>query len=77
MAAKKGTIMAQVALAWVIAQGFIPIPGTTKVHRLEENWASRNIELSEEEKAELRSLIDKTKPHGARFNKQYAAAVEN
>lgn len=69
--------MAQVALAWVIAQGFIPIPGTTKVHRLEDNWASRNIELSDEEKAEIRSLIDNTKPHGARFGVQHAAAAEN
>lgn len=73
----KGATLAQVALAWVAAQGFISIPGTTKVHRLEENWASRDIELTEEEKAELRSLIDKTKPHGARFGEQHAAAAEN
>jgi aryl-alcohol dehydrogenase-like predicted oxidoreductase len=77
VAAKKGATLAQVALAWVAAQGFISIPGTTKVHRLEQNWASRDIELTEEEKAELRSLIDKTKPHGARFSKQHAAAAEN
>ncbi|KAH7000552.1 aldo-keto reductase yakc [Ilyonectria destructans] len=77
IAVKKGATLAQVALAWVAAQGFISIPGTTKVHRLEENWASRDIELTEQEKAELRSLIDKTKPHGARFGKQHAAAAEN
>ncbi|KAH7335088.1 NADP-dependent oxidoreductase domain-containing protein [Pyrenochaeta sp. MPI-SDFR-AT-0127] len=58
-----------VALAWVAAQGFISIPSTTKVHRLDENWASRDVELTDEEKAELRSLIDKTKPYGARFGK--------
>src|SRR5688572_23378274 len=49
LAKTKGCTVAQVALAWVAAQGMIAIPGTTKPSRLEENWASRDIELTEEE----------------------------
>jgi aryl-alcohol dehydrogenase-like predicted oxidoreductase len=66
-ATRKGCSTPQIALAWVAAQGMIAIPGTTKLGRLEENWASRNIELSEEEKREMRQIIDKAKPHGSRY----------
>ncbi|THW24351.1 putative aldo-keto reductase [Aureobasidium pullulans] len=68
LADKKGCSITQVALAWVAAQGFIAIPGTTKPHRLEENWASRNVELNEEEKAEMRKIVDSAKPHGNRYS---------
>lgn len=50
----------------------IAIPGTTKATRLEENWASRDVELSEEEKVQVRRIIDAAKPHG----KRYAPAQE-
>ncbi|KAG9731085.1 hypothetical protein KCU71_g13515, partial [Aureobasidium melanogenum] len=53
-----------IALAWGAAQGFIAIPRTTKPHRLEENWASRDVELTGVEKAEMRRIIDSAKPHG-------------
>ncbi|KAF7554613.1 hypothetical protein G7Z17_g2765 [Cylindrodendrum hubeiense] len=75
IASRKGCSLAQIALAWVAAQGMISIPGTTKVNRLEENWASRDIELTEEEKAELRKIIDNAKPHGKRFGPQHEASV--
>jgi diketogulonate reductase-like aldo/keto reductase len=68
LANKKGCGITQIALAWVAAQGFIAIPGTTKPHRLEENFASREISLSEEEKAEIRELLESAKTHGERFN---------
>ena len=68
LADKKGCSITQVALAWVASQGFIAIPGTTKPHRLEENWASRNVELNEEEKAEMRKIVDSAKPHGNRYS---------
>ncbi|KAF2719842.1 Aldo/keto reductase [Polychaeton citri CBS 116435] len=67
LAAKKGCTITQVALAWVAAQGFIAIPGTSKADRLEVNWASRNIELSDDEKREMRAIIDAAKPHGNRY----------
>ena len=68
LADKKGCSITQVALAWVASQGFIAIPGTTKPHRLEENWASRNVELNEEEKAEMRKIVDSAKPYGNRYS---------
>ncbi|KAH6645338.1 putative aldo-keto reductase [Truncatella angustata] len=68
LATKKGCTISQIALAWVAAQGMIAIPGTTKARRLEENWASRDIEFTEEEKKEMRKIVDSAKPVGERFN---------
>lgn len=67
LAAQKGCTTAQVALAWVAAQGFIAIPGTTKAHRVEENWASREVELTEAEMAEMRRIVEEAKPVGERY----------
>ncbi|CAJ0555344.1 Ff.00g054090.m01.CDS01 [Fusarium sp. VM40] len=75
LAVRKGVKLTQIALAWVAAQGFIAIPGTTKSGRLEENWASRDVELSEEEKGELRRIIDSAKPHGNRYGAAHQAMV--
>ncbi|KAL1861686.1 hypothetical protein VTK73DRAFT_6971 [Phialemonium thermophilum] len=74
-AAKRGCTTAQIALAWVASQGMIAIPGTTKAERLEENWASRDIDLTEEEKEEMRKLIDAAKPHGNRYAPAQQALV--
>ncbi|CAK7218939.1 hypothetical protein SEUCBS140593_003724 [Sporothrix eucalyptigena] len=57
------------------SQGMIAIPGTTKVKRLEENWASRDIELTAEEKQEIRKLIDVAKPVGNRYSSANQALV--
>ncbi|CAG8130136.1 unnamed protein product [Penicillium salamii] len=67
LATRKNCSVAQIALAWVAAQGLITIPGTTRASRLEENWASRDIELSEEELVEMRTIVDAAKPIGERF----------
>ncbi|KAF4258360.1 hypothetical protein KXW98_004367 [Aspergillus fumigatus] len=67
LAIRKGCSVAQIALAWVSAQGLIAIPGTTKPSRLEENWASRDIELTEEELTEMQRIVDAAKPVGERF----------
>ncbi|PNH45202.1 hypothetical protein VD0004_g2594 [Verticillium dahliae] len=77
LAVRKGCTLAQIALAWVAAQGMISIPGTTKVKRLEENWASRDIELTEDDKVALRSIIDNAKLHGNRFDDDHEATVGN
>lgn len=55
IAERKGATPAQVALAWVLAQKpwIVPIPGTTKVHRLEENLGALNVGLTPEDLAEL------------------------
>ncbi|KAI4786227.1 putative aldo-keto reductase, partial [Aureobasidium sp. EXF-8845] len=74
IAKRKGCTLAQVALAWVMTQGMIPIPGTTKSQRLEENFASRNVELTEEEK-ELREILDSVQLDGGRYNEKAQAMV--
>lgn len=75
LAQRKGCTTAQIALAWVASQGLIAIPGTTKAHRLEENWGSRDIVLTESGKAEMRTIIDNAKPVGDRYNKISASLV--
>ncbi|KAK7707117.1 hypothetical protein SLS64_007326 [Diaporthe eres] len=77
LAARKGCTVAQIALAWVASQGLIAIPGTTKPGRLEENWASRDIVLTDEEMAELRAVIDRSKPQGNRFSAQQEAVIDH
>ena len=75
LAVRKGCTLPQIALAWVAAQGFIAIPGTTKPGRLEENWALRKIDLTEEEKAEMRRIIDSAKPQRNRYGPSHQALV--
>lgn len=75
LASRKGCSISQIALAWVAAQGMIAIPGTTKATRLEENWASREIEMTDEEKQEMRKIIDAAKPFGNRYGPALQATV--
>jgi aryl-alcohol dehydrogenase-like predicted oxidoreductase len=66
LAEKKGCTSGQLALAWVIAQGAIPISGTKSPVRLTENFGATDISLSKEELAELRKLVEEAKPQGNR-----------
>ncbi|KAJ5924002.1 hypothetical protein N7466_008189 [Penicillium verhagenii] len=75
IASRKGCKISQVALAWVASQGLIPIAGTTKAARLEENWASRDVDLTEQDKQEMRSIIDSVKLHGHRYSAAAQAMV--
>ncbi|KAM0193476.1 hypothetical protein ACHAPI_007545 [Fusarium lateritium] len=77
LATRKGCTVAQMALAWVSAQGLISIPGTTKASRLEENWESRKIVLTDEEKIEMRKIVENAKPVGERFAASMAHLVGN
>jgi len=63
---------AQLALAWVLIQGedVVPIPGTTKIRHLEENTASLEVELSDEDLVELFRLF----PPGAATGERYFEA---
>ncbi|EJC99317.1 Aldo/keto reductase [Fomitiporia mediterranea MF3/22] len=69
IATKKGITPAQLALAWVAAQGndIIPIPGTKSIARLEENWKSRDVKFTEQELKELRQVIDGLEVSGQRY----------
>ena len=61
--------MSQVALAWVLAQKrwIVPIPGTTKLERLEENLRSVDLEFSSEEWRDLNNAVSKIKLQGDRY----------
>jgi aryl-alcohol dehydrogenase-like predicted oxidoreductase len=67
-AAKKAT-PAQIALAWLLAQKpwVVPIPGTTKLHRLEENIGAAAVELTAADLSEIESVAAKIEVHGARY----------
>jgi aryl-alcohol dehydrogenase-like predicted oxidoreductase len=58
VAGRTGATPAQVAIAWVLAQGeqVIPIPGTKKVHKLEENFAAAEVKLSDDDIRDLAAL---------------------
>ena len=68
-AAQKKVTPAQVALAWLLAQKpwIVPIPGTTKLHRLQENCGAASVELSPEDLRELESVASKITVQGARY----------
>jgi aryl-alcohol dehydrogenase-like predicted oxidoreductase len=68
IAARKDATPAQVALAWVLAQKpwIVPIPGTTKLHRLEENVAAAELELTEDDLREIEEGLPEA--HGARYS---------
>lgn len=67
LAKKKGCTSGQMALAWVISQGAIPIPGTRSSTRLKENFGATDVRLDEEDLKALRQLVEEAKPHGARW----------
>ena len=69
IAAAKGVTPGQVALAWLLAQQpwIVPIPGTTKLHRLEENLAAADVVLTESELAQLDELSSKIDIQGDRY----------
>jgi aryl-alcohol dehydrogenase-like predicted oxidoreductase len=69
IAARKKTTPAQLALAWLLAQKpwIVPIPGTTKLHRLEENLGAVSLELTPDDLREIDSESSKINVEGARY----------
>jgi aryl-alcohol dehydrogenase-like predicted oxidoreductase len=69
IAAQKKATPAQIALAWLLAQKpwIVPIPGTTKLHRLEENIGAAVVELSADDLEQIESAASKIKVEGARY----------
>jgi aryl-alcohol dehydrogenase-like predicted oxidoreductase len=69
IAAKKNATPAQIALAWLLAQKpwIVPIPGTTNLHRLDENIGSVAIELTSDDIQEIESTAAKITVQGARY----------
>jgi aryl-alcohol dehydrogenase-like predicted oxidoreductase len=69
IAKRKKATSAQIALAWLLAQKpwIVPIPGTTKLHRLEENIGAASIELTLDDLREIEHAASKIKVQGARY----------
>lgn len=69
IAKAKNATPAQVALAWLLAQKpwIVPIPGTTKLHRLEENIGAAAVELSPADLSEIQSAASQIEVQGARY----------
>ncbi|MFJ6537926.1 aldo/keto reductase [Paenarthrobacter sp. NPDC091711] len=70
IAERKGATPGQIALAWLLAQKpwIVPIPGTRKLHRLEENLAAADVELSPAELDEIEAAAAKITVEGGRYN---------
>ena len=70
IAQRKGATPGQIALAWLLAQKpwIVPIPGTRKLHRLEENIGAADVELSGDELAEIKAAASKIQVQGGRYN---------
>ena len=69
IAQRKHATSGQIALAWLLAQQpwIVPIPGTTKLHRLEENVMAADVELTAEDLADIKSAASQITTQGARY----------
>ena len=76
-AQQKKVTPAQIALAWLLAQKpwIVPIPGTTKLHRLEENLGALNVRLSPDEIRQLETAASKIPLQGARYPEELQKLV--
>ncbi|HKF89441.1 MAG TPA: aldo/keto reductase, partial [Propionibacteriaceae bacterium] len=70
IARRKGATPGQIALAWLLAQKpwIVPIPGTRKLHRLEENIGAAEVQLSADELTEIEDAASKIQVEGGRYN---------
>jgi aryl-alcohol dehydrogenase-like predicted oxidoreductase len=77
IAAKKKATPAQIALAWLLAQKpwIVPIPGTTKLHRLEENLGAADIQFTLEDLRKVESAVAKIRVQGDRYPPNLQARV--
>jgi aryl-alcohol dehydrogenase-like predicted oxidoreductase len=76
MAKAKGCTAPQLALAWVLAIGVVPIPGTKRREYLEENLGALSVSLSPEEVARLDALFPPGVARGARYGEVAAALLD-
>jgi aryl-alcohol dehydrogenase-like predicted oxidoreductase len=69
VAEQKKATPAQIALAWILAQKpwMVPIPGTTKLHRLEENIGAANVQLTADDLRDIDNASRKIPVQGARY----------
>ena len=79
VAARKSATAAQIALAWLLDRKpwIVPIPGTTKLHRLEENLGAVNVELTPEDRSTLDSVFAMGHVEGARLPEQHLSMIDH
>jgi len=77
IAAARKVTPAQIALAWLLAQKpwIVPIPGTTKEHRLKENLGAADVELTKDDLARIQDALGRIKVQGERYPPNLAARV--
>jgi aryl-alcohol dehydrogenase-like predicted oxidoreductase len=77
IARERGATPAQIALAWLLAQRpwIVPIPGTTKLNRLEENTAAAGVDLTAHDIAEIGRVLSAVTVQGARYPEHLQALV--
>jgi aryl-alcohol dehydrogenase-like predicted oxidoreductase len=77
IAETKRATPAQIALSWILAQQpwLVPIPGTTKLHRLEENLGAANVTLTPADLREIEDAVQKITIHGERYPAHLAKRV--
>ncbi|WP_011583211.1 MULTISPECIES: aldo/keto reductase [Chelativorans] len=77
IAAEMGVTSAQIALAWLLSQKpwIVPIPGTTRLHRLEENISAANVALTADDLSRIEAALSNITVQGARYNAAYQALV--
>jgi aryl-alcohol dehydrogenase-like predicted oxidoreductase len=78
LAAQKQITAAQIAIAWLLAQKpwIVPIPGTTKLHRLQENIDATAVELTPDDLRDIDSAVSKITVQGARYPEQLQQLVD-
>ncbi len=77
IAARKRATPAQIALAWLLAQRpwIVPIPGTSKLHRLEENIGAEGVELSDDDLRDISAAVAKITVQGERYPAHFQQMV--
>jgi aryl-alcohol dehydrogenase-like predicted oxidoreductase len=77
-ALRKNATPAQIAISWVMAQKpwIVPIPGTTKIHRLEENLMAEQLLLTEEDLNKIEEVFSQIQIHGARYPQHLQQRVD-
>jgi aryl-alcohol dehydrogenase-like predicted oxidoreductase len=78
LAAAKNCTPSQLALAWVLAQGddIVPIPGTKRIHYLDDNLSAVEVRLSAEDLAQIDAILPAGVAAGARYNEQAMRAID-
>lgn len=78
MAAQRNATSAQIALAWLLARKpwIVPIPGTTKLHRLEENLGAADIDLSADDLNDIENAVSKIAVQGERYPQHLQQRVD-